>query len=286
MDQQGVKSRHDDGAVLGNIPGVGADPSFRVDGHARSGPGGPRRSRKGVPLAVGLAALILLPAAWAGSIGDADAAQADDGSVTVASTHEDAVAGGEAEAEVPDPALPQTFARVGGLDLLLPDEQVLMIGFHEASQPDALAFAPVGDAVENQNTTKFTPPAEPEPGPDYIVLSSRGRPNPATSAVDLVMRDATPVMSPVDGTVVDVRPYSLYGKYPDTRIEIRPTAAPDHRVVIIHVSDVRVAVGDEVEAGRTGIAGGPNRFPFASHIDRYFEQERWPHVHIEVKKQD
>lgn len=278
MDQDHDASSRRAGAVLSDIPGVGIGQNLRVDLPNGSDP---RRPRRGVGLLVGLASLILLPAFWAGVVGDTEAAEAADGAVTVA----EAVPAPDApETPVPDVALPAPFARVGGLDLLLPDEQVLMVGFHEASMPDALAFDPVGSITANENTTKFTaPPADPN-GPDYVVLSSRGRPRPATSAVDLVMADDTPVMSPVDGVVVDVKPYALYGKYPDTRIEIRPTAAPDHRVVLIHVSDVRVAVGDEVVAGRTGIAGGPNRFPFASHIDRYFERDRWPHVHIEVKR--
>ncbi len=183
--------------------------------------------------------------------------------------------------EIPPPPV---FARFEELSLHLPSEDVLLLGYHEASFPDALALTPVGDAIANENRTKFTaPPTDPD-GPEYIVLSSRGRGHPATSAVDLVLRDDTPVLSMVTGTVTDVRPYALYGKYPDTRIEIIPDARPDLRVVVIHVADVGVQAGDHVEAGVTRLAGGPNRFPFASHIDRYFEKDRWPHVHVEVKR--
>ncbi|HEX9766520.1 MAG TPA: hypothetical protein VGA36_07130, partial [Nitriliruptorales bacterium] len=104
-----------------------------------------------------------------------------------------------------------------------------------------------------------------------------------TTAVDLVIRDQDPVISPVSGTVIDVRPYALYGRHPDHRLEIAPDGFPQLRVVLIHVRDVHVTPGMRVVAGETELAGGPNRFPFASHIDRYFPQDRWPHVHIEVK---
>jgi biotin carboxyl carrier protein len=184
-----------------------------------------------------------------------------------------------------DPAN-QAFARIGRLTLVLPADEVLLVGYHEASFADAVALQPHGHGLANENTTKFTLPPAADGGPGYLVLSSRGRPQPATSAVDLVMHDDETVTSPVTGTVVAVEPYSLYGAHPDTRIEIAPEDAPHLRVVLIHVRDVVVANGDEVEAGTTVLAAGPNRFPFASHIDRYFPEDRWPHVHLEVKPAD
>jgi hypothetical protein len=269
------------GADLGSIPGVGAGRTLTVD-HAAvlTGRRGPRR--RVPPLAVGLVGLILVPAALAGRLGDRGEAAAAASGDTVVSVADPA--GSRTTQAMPSAATPPPrFARLDGLDLHLPNEEVLLVGFHEASYDDALAFTPVGDAVANENRTKFTAPATDPDGPAYVVLSSRGRANPATSAVDLVMRDNTPVLSMVTGTVTDVRPYHLYNQHPDTRIEIRPDDRPDLRVVVIHVTDVAVAVGDHLEAGVDRIAGGPNRFPFASHIDRYFEQDRWPHVHIEVK---
>lgn len=181
-----------------------------------------------------------------------------------------------------DPA-PATvpFARRDGLVLRLPAVEVVLVGYHEASLRGALALEPVGTLVGNANTTKFAPPA-PADGAPYHVLSSRGRTFPATSAVDIVMRDDDPVLSPVDGVVTEVRPYRLYGSYDDTRIEIRPHDAPHLRVVLIHVDGVRVRAGDEVLAGHTALARTANRFPFSSHVDRY-TPERWPHVHLEVK---
>lgn len=179
------------------------------------------------------------------------------------------------------PATP-AFAGFEQVTLSLPAPEVTRIGYHEASFPNALPLAPVGENVDNQNTTKFTP-ADGSAGPDYLVLSSRGRATPATSAVDIVMPEGVPVASVVDGEVSIVEPYLLYGRHQDTKIEIIPDARPDLRVVLIHVADVRVAPGDRVWAGRTILAGTANRFPFSSHIDRYAEGTPEPHVHIEVK---
>ncbi|MBW3662932.1 MAG: M23 family metallopeptidase [Actinobacteria bacterium] len=259
---------------------------------ARSLPGGtggpkrplfaaPRRRARRVAAFVAVALLVSVPLIVAGGGGGPAT-----GAVPGAAPARAGAAPSALAADDPDTdALAQPFALIGRLTLVLPGEEVLLVGYHEASFADAVALQPHGHGLANENTTKFTLPP-PEDGPGYLVLSSRGRPQPATSAVDLVMHDDETVTSPVTGTVVLVEPYTLYGKYPDTRIEIAPEDAPHLRVVLIHVREVTVASGDRVEAGVSVLAAGPNRFPFASHIDRYFPEDRWPHVHLEVKPAD
>lgn len=258
---------------------------------ARSLPGGsggpkrplfaaPRRRARRVAALVAVALLVTVPLIVAGGGGPAT------GAVPEPAPAQAAAPPLALDADDPEPeALAEPFARIGRLTLVLPGEEVLLVGYHEASFPDAVALQPYGHGLANENATKFTLPP-PEDGPGYLVLSSRGRPQPATSAVDVVMHDDETVTSPVTGTVVLVEPYTLYGKYPDTRIEIAPEDAPHLRVVLIHVRNVTVASGDRVEAGVSVLAAGPNRFPFASHIDRYFPEDRWPHVHLEVKPAD
>lgn len=236
-----------------------------------------------------LAVMIIVPAALGSTTGE-DGRPNDVAAVSDASA-KDAVAavdGPEPPIEAAgrataiSPTAP--FARYDGLTLTLPAEEVLLVGYHEASFPDAVALEPIGDALANDNRTKFTPRKESADGPDYVVLSSRGRPQPATSAVDVVLDDASAVLAPVSGSVVKVEPYLLYGQHDDTRIEIVPEGRPDLTLVMIHIDQVRVAVGDRVEAGTTVLADGPNRFPFGSQIDRFFDPDRWPHVHIELKR--
>lgn len=197
------------------------------------------------------------------------------------------------EREIPSNA--QVVARFGGLQLVALNEAVRFVGFHEASYADAQALSPVGRIAFNDNPTKFAPSSQAD-GPDYVVLSSRGRPNAATSAVDMVVPAGVPVASVVTGTIGLVEPYLLYGRYPDTKVEIIPDARPDLKVVMIHLIDVRVVAGQRVLGGRTIIAGSANHFPFASQVDRYVSLARpaqpfgpspgglpGPHVHIEVK---
>lgn len=184
--------------------------------------------------------------------------------------------------EVSEDALPVAFARHGTLELLLPAREIRLVAFHEAAYPDALQLTPIGRLLANDNTTKFQPPAAGD-GPGYVVLSSRGRVNPASSASDIAMDPGVAVLSPVSGTVTAVEPYWLYGRHADTRIEIRPDTAPHLRVVIIHVEGVGLVVGEHVAAGRSVLAEQANHFPFSSHVDRYVDAPPGPHVHLEVK---
>lgn len=256
---------------------------------ARVGPKRPmfasrRRRRRLVPLITVLAALVAVPAVatvLAGSSPPPAAAfEADGDSGVVPAADAVAAAHTDPGAE-PAVELPAVFARYQDLQLHLPSEATILVGFHEASQSAALALAPVGHLLDNENTTRFSAPADTE-GPDYVVLSSRGRRPPATSAVDLLLHDDDRVLAPVSGRVTDVRSYYLYGKYPDHRIEIAPDDRPDLRLVLIHVTDVQVVAGQRVEAGASVLAR-PNRFDFGSHIDRYTDPDRWPHVHMELK---
>jgi hypothetical protein len=257
------------------------------------------RRRRSSPLRVvvlvvaGLGVASLLAAspidAWTGfgSLdGEAGAASASAPVLTADATRRAADVAEAAEAEEAEEALPATpaFATIDALTLHLPASEVVLVGFHEASSRDAQAFAPVGRLEDHQNTTKFDPPADAPEGPPYVVLSSRGRPFPATSAIDVLMEVDEPVRSPVTGTVTDVRSYHLYGRYADQRIELAPADAPEQRIVMIHLDGVGVAIGDEVVAGETVVAGSARLFPFGSHIDRYTEPDRHPHVHYEIKR--
>jgi murein DD-endopeptidase MepM/ murein hydrolase activator NlpD len=159
-----------------------------------------------------------------------------------------------------------TFALIGDLELRLPSHDVVVHGFHEGSSPSSVAMTPVGD--------------------EQRVLPSRGRPYPATSAVDIVLVDDEPVRSPVTGTVEVAERYALYGKHGDHRITIVPDDAPDLRVVVLHVSGVGVEPGERVDAGETVIASSARRFPFRSQIDDVTAPDAWPHVHYEVRRHE
>lgn len=174
----------------------------------------------------------------------------------------------------------QAFATVEDVVLALPHSDPVKVAFHEASRPDALELTPLGRLEGNDNTTKFTGPADGD-GPPYHVLSSRGRARPATSAVDVVVPAGGVARAPVSGRVVEIREYLLYGSLRDWRVVIEPDARSDLHVVLIHLHEPAVEVGDEVRAGTTPLAV-VRQLPFTSHVDYVVGAER-PHVHVEVR---
>jgi biotin carboxyl carrier protein len=259
---------------------------------ARSRPMFARRRTSVLRVVLLAAGVLLVPAllaaapidTWSGvgsSAAEAPAAAMDDGEPSAAEATRGAADPAEEAEDLP---VTPAFATVDAVTLHLPAAEVVLVGFHEASSRESQPFGPVGRLRDHQNTTKFDAPADVPEGPPYVVLSSRGRPYPATSAIDVLLEEDEPVRSPVTGTVVDVRSYHLYGKHADQRIEIAPGDAPEQRIVMIHLDGVSVRVGDEVVVGETVVAGGARVFPFGSHIDRYTEPDRFPHVHYEIKR--
>lgn len=113
-------------------------------------------------------------------------------------------------------------------------------------------------------------------------LPSRGRGTPGTSAVDVPLDAGDPVRAPVSGRVVEVRRYSLYGKYPDYRIRIVPDDNPGMLATLIHVTDPKVRPGQRVRGGADLIAGGARKFPFYSQVDGLGGGGRG-HVHMELR---
>jgi hypothetical protein len=170
---------------------------------------------------------------------------------------------------------------LSGVRLYLPAPRPVAVTYHEASLEGALALRPLGHVVHNYNRFKFRSRG-PTPGPGYIVMSSRGRSQAATSAADIVLRPRTPVRAPVDGRVVGLRTYRLYCRYPDVRVAIRPSHRPDLRLVMLHVAGLRVHRGDRVFA-TLSVIGWPRQFPFRSQTDDYLTGGN-PHVHIEVEE--
>jgi hypothetical protein len=188
-------------------------------------------------------------------------------------------------AEVAGPTGPTVLATVDGIELMVPVAEPILIGFHEASTVEAFELVPGGWLSVDRNHDRARPDDDRDGWP-YVVLATRGRPFVSTSSVDIVVPEDAPIVAPVSGTVTDVRTYYLYGRHEDVRIEIVPTDAPHLRVVLIHVGDVRVAMGDQVEAGTTVLAGWGRRFPFRSQIDDDVSPGRYAHVHLEVQPVD
>jgi biotin carboxyl carrier protein len=155
------------------------------------------------------------------------------------------------------------FASVDRVALHVPSKDVVLIGFHQA------AFGVARQMRPHQNTKMKT-------------LPSRRRGTGTRSAADISVKAGTPVLSPVNGRVVSVDTYALYGRYRDARINIVPSDNPKTIVTVLHVTRPRVKPGDTVEAGRTVLAKEATKFPFVSQIDRFAGD--LPHVHVELRR--
>jgi hypothetical protein len=174
------------------------------------------------------------------------------------------------------------FAVGDRVRLRLPSEDLVAVAFHEASYEDSVGMRPLGVCGVCRNLWKYSPPPPVDRDLRYMVMDSRGRSQPATSAADVVVKRNSVIISPVDGVVRRVKRYRLYGRYRDLRVEIRPEEVRRRRVVMLHLSNVRLRRGDHVQASVTRI-GLARRLPFESQVDRYV-RGRYPHVHLEVKR--
>lgn len=178
------------------------------------------------------------------------------------------------------PRSPRVVAEVEGVELVEPARDTLARGFHEGSTL-SLPLRPVGRTVDNAPGIEL--PEEQAEGPPYVVMPSRGRASPPTSALDLPLPAGAPVQSVVSGTVTEVTRYQLYGTTPDVMMTIRPDANAQVRIRLFHVVDPQVSPGDRVIAGETTIAGASRRLPFASQVDRY-TGDATPHVHVQAER--
>lgn len=165
--------------------------------------------------------------------------------------------------DIPVPArpivAPRPFATSEGIELWTPSARPVLIGFHEAAGLGTRVLTP----IEGQ------------------VLASRGRGTAPTSAVDVALEVGEPVRAVVTGTVVEVAPYTLYGRHPDVIVVIAPDSRPDLRVRMLHIDDVRVVPGQRVTAGLDVVAGTARHLPVASQVDRYVGRSV-PHLHVEI----
>lgn len=172
------------------------------------------------------------------------------------------------------------IARVGDVTIVTEGAHVELVGFHEASSPDALALEPIGPLAT------VSADGSEEGGP-VIALPTRHRGTDPTSAVDIAVRPGAEVVAPLSGEVIDVSEFALYGRTTDVTVRIRPDDDPDLIVSVVHVVDPLVAAGDRIEAGSTPLAAEARQLPFDSQIDRFTTAHRGqpaPHVHIEAHR--
>jgi murein DD-endopeptidase MepM/ murein hydrolase activator NlpD len=185
------------------------------------------------------------------------------------------------------------FAHYKTLNLHLPVPMMRLteIGFHQASYAWALPMkTSLKDAnlsvVGKTKTTNRNRAAQPS-GPNAFMTGSvirmwRNRPGKPNTAADVGAFAGTTVLSPVSGTVVRIKSYKLYGRYPDYEMHIIPDGTSGLDVVMIHLTDLSCSPGDHVIGGVTPVAK-IRKFSDKFH-DQLADYTQSPgdHVHIQV----
>ena len=207
---------------------------------------------------------------------------------------------------VPTPA----FASIRGatLHLPVPAAAVTIFAFHQSAYRDTVPMTPMialGSparakaaavaarakiAAGGEATIAATPEDGAEDGEGVWTGSalqlwrstSGGRQD---SAVDCGARSGTPVLSPVDGIVMQIRPYKLYGKYDDFEIHIKPDAWSDLDVIVLHVTGPLLVPGTRVVGGVTQIAQVRRLSKLISGLQlRTYTLDGGNHTHVQVNR--
>lgn len=255
-----------------------------------------RRAGRGVPVgAYGIAgvALVLAAAATGLLTGARAAVPANLNERPLAKT------GASAPAPLRDPT--PLLARHGDLYLRLPVDPsaVTQVAFHQASGDKAVrlvALVPDASIKAAAALRGVVPPsatatADAEEAATIwngtvIRLWRSNRRGAPDTAIDCGANAGADVFAPLSGVVVAVRPYKLYGRYDDFEIHIRPDGRDDLDLVLIHVDDVSVAVGDRVEGGVTRLARVRKMSDKTDLQLAAYTRNGGDHVHVQINRVD
>lgn len=266
--------------------------------------GGRRSRRRSTPVVSGyaVAALLVLvgTALAAAALRPEGSASLGTAQTAVMSTAGTALA---TRAPVLQPAREPTplFAHYRSLYLRLPVDpaSITQVAFHQASGDKAFHMtslvpdADLGEAARLKHAPMSLAATQSGVASDSVTTiwngqairlwrsNRRGTPD---TAVDVGANAASDVYAPVTGTVLEVRAYKLYDKYPDYEIHIAPDGWEDIDVVLIHVDDVSVTPGDRVQAGVTRIACVRKMSDKVDLQLKGYTRNGGDHVHVQLNK--
>jgi hypothetical protein len=154
------------------------------------------------------------------------------------------------------PPSPLVVAVHGSLRLQLPvnERAVTAIGYHGAD-PTALPLDPLGhQANEGLFARAFHRIFGGGGGGGIAYYQLGGGSGPSTGSLDVGAAPGTDVYSPVDGTVVALRPFVLDGKTYGLVVDVQPSADPSVVVSISHLRvDPALAVGSTLVSGSSKV---------------------------------
>lgn len=146
-------------------------------------------------------------------------------------------------------------AGVEGVDVVLPvaGDVTTAVAYHPVDNANTVPFTPGGDRISGGGLGETLGDIFAGGGgvQYYLMDGTGGQTSPATSGLDVGAVPGSPVVSPADGKVVGIKPYSILGRYPDVEIDIQLASDPSLLLVVTHVAEVQVSLGDTVAAGDT-----------------------------------
>lgn len=169
----------------------------------------------------------------------------------------------------------------GSLHLQLPISQsrLTAIGYHSAD--GALALHPVGHQANEGIVQRIVHSVFGGGGGSPKWYSLGGG---ATSALDVGAPIGSDVYSPVDGTVVAIRPFVVEGKVHGSEIDIQPQNAPSLVVAVTQlVSDPALTVGTPVVSGATKLGRVADLAAVEQQALARYTNDAGNHVTVEVR---
>jgi hypothetical protein len=177
---------------------------------------------------------------------------------------------------------PEIVAQRGPVRLQLPVSQsrLTAIGYHSAGD-GGLSLQTLGHQGNEGLVSRVVHGIFGGGGgsPTWYQLAGGG-----TSALDVGAPIGSDVYSPVDGTVVAIRPFVVEGKTHGSEIDIQPQTAPSLIVAVTQlVADPALTVGTPVVSGATQIGRVANLAAVEQQALARYTNDAGNHVTIEVR---
>ncbi len=158
--------------------------------------------------------------------------------------------------------------------------EMLAVGFHQSWNVRGTDMIPALQVHPRDKYESTKQALRADPALKLFLMMSRGRGSSEYTAADCAVKPGSTILSPVTGTVTLIKRYKLSGTINDYQLEIKADGASPVRVVMIHIQDLRVRVGERVEGGVTPVAT-VRHLTLDNQVNRYLP---WPadHTHIQI----
>jgi len=170
------------------------------------------------------------------------------------------------------------------LDVPIAQARVTAIVYHGVGDARIIPLAPVGHQKNAGIITELSnliTGASNGAGPAFYVDGAGG--GPETGSVDVGAVSGTRIYSPVDGTIVGIRPYVLDGSSHGSVLQIQPTSTPADIVTLTNLRTApEIAVGDQVIAARTRLGTVIDLSRVITQELAKYTSDAGNHVHLEV----